>query len=77
MSYPEYPSSLNALEEEVLARWRDEKLFAAVQEATADGEIDPVTRAKRTHAGFRRWASDAWVAVLPDGSPGPSGHYGD
>jgi isoleucyl-tRNA synthetase len=38
MAYPEYPATLNDLEEEVLARWREEDLFARVEEATADGE---------------------------------------
>jgi isoleucyl-tRNA synthetase len=38
MAYPEYPATLNDLEEEVLARWREEDLFARVGEATADGE---------------------------------------
>ena len=38
MSYPEFPSSLTALEEEVLQRWREESLFRRVQEATAEGD---------------------------------------
>lgn len=38
MSYPEFPSSLQALEEGLLPRWRQEDLFRATLEATADGE---------------------------------------
>ena len=38
MAYPEYPESLVSLEEEILARWRQEDLFHRVQEATADGK---------------------------------------
>jgi isoleucyl-tRNA synthetase len=35
MKYPEYPESVTALEEEVLARWRSEDLFRQVQEQSA------------------------------------------
>jgi isoleucyl-tRNA synthetase len=38
MTYPDLPDSLGAIEEVSLRRWRDENLFEAVQEATADGE---------------------------------------
>jgi isoleucyl-tRNA synthetase len=38
MRYPEYPSTLTALEEEILQRWRDEDLFSRTLEATAGGE---------------------------------------
>jgi isoleucyl-tRNA synthetase len=38
MAYPEFPQSLTSLEESVLRRWREEKVFQQVQEATADGE---------------------------------------
>ncbi|MGD2069339.1 MAG: isoleucine--tRNA ligase [Gemmatimonadota bacterium] len=38
MTYPELPDSLQALEEEVLERWREEDLFRRTLEATADGE---------------------------------------
>jgi isoleucyl-tRNA synthetase len=38
MRYPEYPSTLAALEEEILQRWRDEDLFSRTLEATAGGE---------------------------------------
>ena len=36
--YPEYPKDHEALEEEILQRWRDEDLFTRTLEATADGE---------------------------------------
>ncbi|MSR35903.1 MAG: isoleucine--tRNA ligase [Gemmatimonadetes bacterium] len=36
--YPELPSSLQALEEEVLALWRSEDLFRLTQDATAGGK---------------------------------------
>ena len=35
MPYPEIPDTLIALEEETLARWRDEDLFRQTLEATA------------------------------------------
>ena len=35
--YPELPASLQALEEEILERWREESLFRQTQEATAAG----------------------------------------
>jgi len=38
MTYPELPDTLQKVEEEVLARWRDEDLFRATLEANADGE---------------------------------------
>lgn len=38
MPFPEYPPSVGALEEEVLDRWREEDLFQATLEATAEGE---------------------------------------
>ncbi len=38
MTYPELPDSLLEVEEETLARWRDEDLFRATLEANADGE---------------------------------------
>jgi isoleucyl-tRNA synthetase len=38
MRYPDYPETQNALEEEILQRWRDEALFARTLEATAGGE---------------------------------------
>ncbi len=38
MSFPEYPSSAGALEDETLARWRAEDLFRRSLDATADGE---------------------------------------
>jgi isoleucyl-tRNA synthetase len=37
MTYPDYPATHTALEEEILQRWRDEELFARTLEATADG----------------------------------------
>ncbi|NIP81080.1 MAG: class I tRNA ligase family protein, partial [Gemmatimonadetes bacterium] len=37
MRYPDYPENPQALEEEILQRWRDEELFARTLEA-ADGE---------------------------------------
>jgi isoleucyl-tRNA synthetase len=37
MPYPDYPGSPGTLEDEVLARWREEDLFRRVTEATADG----------------------------------------
>lgn len=38
MSYPEFPSSLQALEEGLLERWRTEDLFRATLDATKHGE---------------------------------------
>jgi isoleucyl-tRNA synthetase len=38
MSYPDYPKDAVDLEEEVLARWRAEELFARTLEANADAE---------------------------------------
>ncbi|MBT8404342.1 MAG: isoleucine--tRNA ligase [Gemmatimonadetes bacterium] len=38
MAYPEFPTSLQDLEEGLLQRWRDEDLFHATLDATADGE---------------------------------------
>jgi isoleucyl-tRNA synthetase len=38
VTYPEYPATVRALEEEMLARWRAEHLFARALEQTADGE---------------------------------------
>jgi len=38
MPYPELPASLLELEEETLARWREEDLFHRTQEATAGGQ---------------------------------------
>ncbi len=38
MAYPELPDTLQALEEETLARWREEDLFRRSLEATKDGE---------------------------------------
>ncbi len=38
MKYPEFPGSLQALEEDVLERWREEDLFHRTLEATRDGE---------------------------------------
>ncbi len=38
MRYPEYPESSIRLEEEILARWREEDLFQRTLEATKDGE---------------------------------------
>jgi isoleucyl-tRNA synthetase len=38
MKYPEYPRGPTSLEDEMLARWRDEKLFARTLEHTAGGE---------------------------------------
>jgi isoleucyl-tRNA synthetase len=36
MTFPKYPGSATALEDDVLARWREEDLFARTLEATAD-----------------------------------------
>ena len=38
MSFPEYPKSTNALEEEMLARWREEDLFRQTLKATEGNE---------------------------------------
>ncbi|MHC4925200.1 MAG: class I tRNA ligase family protein, partial [Planctomycetota bacterium] len=38
MSYPELPKTLQGVEEETLARWREEDLFKKTLEANADGE---------------------------------------
>ena len=38
MRYPEYPESLQALENATLETWRRESLFERTQEATHDGE---------------------------------------
>ncbi|HET9949328.1 MAG TPA: isoleucine--tRNA ligase [Longimicrobiales bacterium] len=38
MSYPELPETLLAMEEEVLAKWREEDLFRKTLAANADGE---------------------------------------
>ncbi|MDH5590655.1 MAG: isoleucine--tRNA ligase, partial [Gemmatimonadota bacterium] len=38
MSYPELPGRLQEVEEETLARWREEDLFSKTMEANAEGE---------------------------------------
>ena len=38
MSYPEFPGTLLAVEEDTLQRWRDEDLFRQTLESNADGE---------------------------------------
>ena len=38
MRYPQMPETLRALEQEILARWREEDLFRQTLEATKDGE---------------------------------------
>ncbi len=38
MRYPEIPDKLIALEEETLARWREEDLFRQTLDATESGE---------------------------------------
>ncbi len=38
MNYPELPATLEALEEETLARWREDDLFRQTLSANADGE---------------------------------------
>jgi isoleucyl-tRNA synthetase len=38
MRYPEYPATPNLLEEQVLARWREEDLFRRTLEQTADAD---------------------------------------